>query len=330
MSVEQRRRRLCPCFLPEPVGRYAQEPMASRTLDREIDRLYQLPLEEFTPARNALAKGAGSEASRIKALTKPPIGAWAVNQLYWHSPDTWNALIEAAENARRAHRTVLSGRAGDVRAATKVHDDAVEEALRATLELLAQANHPASDATKHAIATTLRALPGEEPPGRLTRMLQPGGFEMLTGLALGRGAAEKPAKPASAPARDARAPATLPPAAKVDAKVLTRARQEAAAAANAVRDAEQAARRQEFEAVRTTREEERAAKAVETAREALSRATSELKHAEAAATAATRLREAAARRSDEAKDALSNARTRAEAAAAELKQIETRTGGARR
>ena len=112
--------------------------MASRGLEPEIDRLYQLPLEEFTPARNALAKTAGAEAARVKALSKPPVAAWAVNQLHWRKGEIWNALVAAAENARRAHRAVLAGKAGDVRAANKVHDDAVEKALKATLALLAE------------------------------------------------------------------------------------------------------------------------------------------------------------------------------------------------
>ena len=147
--------------------------MAARALETEIDRLYQLPLSEFTPARNVLAKRAGAESARIRALSKPPSAAWAVNQLYWKHGDVWNDLIAAAENARKAHRAVLAGRAGDVRAAGKVHDDAVEKALKATLALLAAAGQPATDATKHAIGTTLRALPADEPPGRLTRALNP-------------------------------------------------------------------------------------------------------------------------------------------------------------
>ena len=142
---------------------------ASRALEAEIVRLYQLPLDEFTPARNALAKSAGGEAARIRTLSKPPVAAWAVNQLYWRKAEVWNALLAAAENAQRVQRAVLAGRAGDVRAASKVHDDAVEKALRATLALLADARHPATDQTKHAIGTTLRALPGDEPPGRLRR-----------------------------------------------------------------------------------------------------------------------------------------------------------------
>jgi hypothetical protein len=293
--------------------------MASRALDAEIDRLYQLPLDEFTSARNALAKGAGAETARVRALAKPPMAAWAVNQLYWRNPDVWNALLAAAENAQRAHRAVLSGRAGDVRAASKVHDEAVDKALKATVGLLAQAGHPATDATKHAIGTTLRALPGEEPPGRLTRTLQPAGFGMLTGLPIVAGAA-RPAKPA--PAARAAAAGVSPPGPKVDAKALTRARQEAASTARVLRDAENEARRAEFEKVRTEREEQRSADAVEKAREAVKRAASELEDAEGAASDAARLRQAAAKRALTLQQALSSARGRAESAAAGLKALE--------
>jgi hypothetical protein len=293
--------------------------MASRALEAEIDRLYQLPLDEFTPARNALAKGAGAEAARIRALAKPPIAAWAVNQLYWKNGDLWNALLAAADNAQRAHRAVLSGRAGDVRAASKVHDEAVEKALKATLGLLTNAGHPVTDATKYAIGTTLRALPGDEPPGRLTRTLQPAGFGMLTGLPIAPGAA-RPAKPA--PAAGAPASATSPSRPKVDAKALTRARQAAASAARVLRDAENEARRAEFEKARTEREGQRNADAVEKAREAVTRAASELEAAEAAASGAAKLREAAAKRALALQQALSSARSRAESAAADLKALE--------
>jgi hypothetical protein len=302
--------------------------MASRALDREIDRLYQLPLDEFTSARNALAKGAGAEASRVKTLAKPPVAAWAVNQLFWRNPDVWNALVEAAENARRAHKAVLSGRAGDVRAATKVHDDAVDEAVKATLGVLAADGHPVSDATKHAIATTLRALPGDEPPGRLTRVLQPGGFEVLAGLSLARGAAANAPKPA--PTHATHPARTDTSASKVNAKALTRAREAVAAATRAVQEAEQGARRAEFESVRTTRDEERAAKAVGHARDAVTEATAALERAEASAQAAIRHREDAARRADEAKQAVARARSRAEAAAQDLKKIEKASTAARR
>jgi hypothetical protein len=104
--------------------------MDQRALEREIDQLYQLPPGEFTAARNALAKRAGNGAASVRALAKPSIAAWAINQLYWQRRDTWDALIAAAEEARRAHKSVLSGRAADIRAAGKVHEDAIESALR--------------------------------------------------------------------------------------------------------------------------------------------------------------------------------------------------------
>ena len=276
---------------------YTRDLMASRALDAEIDRLYQLPLEEFTAARNALAKGAGAEAARIRALSKPPIAAWAVNQLYWKNPDIWSAVVAAGENAQKAHRAVLAGRSADVRAASKVHEDAVEKALRATVALLKSVAHEAADATKHAIGTTLRALPGDETPGRFTRTLQPAGFGMLTGLAIAAGPARahQPTlvKAAAAPAR--------PSQPKVDVKALTRARQAAAEAARVLRDTENALRRDEFEQVRTEREEKRAAEAAEKA---------------------TALREAAAERVEESRRALSTARSRAAAATDAVKAIE--------
>ena len=289
--------------------------MASRALEAEVDRLYQLPLEEFTAARNALAKGAGSDAARIRALAKPPIAAWAVNQLYWKNPDIWSAVVAAGENAQGAHRAVLAGKSADVRAASKVHEDAVEKALRATLALLKSADHETADATKHAIGTTLRALPGDERAGHFTRTLQPAGFGMLTGLSIAAGptTSHEPTLVTSTAAdvlprkggsyRDGRSykDGREPSQPKVDVKALTRARQAAAEAARVLRDTENALRRDEFERVRTEREEQRAAEAAEKA---------------------TALREAAAEKAGESRRALSTARNRAEAAANALKAIE--------
>jgi hypothetical protein len=294
--------------------------MASRGVEPEIDRLYQLPLDQFTSARNALAKEAGGDAARVRALTKPPVPAWAVNQLFWQDRDTWDALIAAAENAQRAHKAVLAGRAGDVRAASKVHDEAVESALKATLDLLAKGEHPATDATRQAIVITLRALPGGEPPGRLTKVLQPGGFEALAGLSIAQGskiaAAKKPVPPPPAPS-SSRSKAE----ARTDAKEMTRAREAAASTARALRDAEHAAKREEFEIARATRDEERAEKAIEDARDAVARAKEDLENAEAALVTATRRREGAEARARDAKKEIAAAKARADAAAKELSKL---------
>ena len=62
---------------------------------------------------------------RVRALAKPSVPAWAVNQLYWRDRRTWDALAAAADNARVVNRAVLAGRSGDVRAANQVHEEAV-------------------------------------------------------------------------------------------------------------------------------------------------------------------------------------------------------------
>lgn len=291
--------------------------VAASAFPADLDRLYQLPLDEFTAARNVLAKGAGKNAAAIRALTKPPLAAWAVNQLYWRERRTWDALVAAADNQRRTNKAMLAGRAGDVRAAGKVHDEAVQDALKTTLDILSRDGHPVTDATKQSIVNTLRALPADEPPGRLTRVLQPGGFEMLAGLTITK--ATKEAKTTKEPAE---AKGTKDQAqSKADAKALTQAREAAASAERAVKEAEQAARRHEFEIARATRDEERAAKAVEQARVALDQARAELAAAERDLAAATERRELAEEASTHDTSAVDTARRAAATAAAALKKL---------
>ena len=72
-----------------------------------VDDLFTLPLDEFTAARNALAgrlKKAGktAEAEQVKGLGKPPVSAWAVNQLYWRHRKPFDALMASAEQFRKA------------------------------------------------------------------------------------------------------------------------------------------------------------------------------------------------------------------------------------
>ena len=72
-------------------------------LEVAIDRLYSLPLTEFTAARNALARShTGAAAAGIRRLPKPTTVAWAVNQLYWRERRSYDALIRASERVRAA------------------------------------------------------------------------------------------------------------------------------------------------------------------------------------------------------------------------------------
>jgi hypothetical protein len=155
------------------------------SLDRDIDRLYQLPLSDFTKSRTELAKRAGAHAAAIRGLQKPNLAAWAVNQLYWHDRARYEALVSAAELLRKAQVASLTGKAADVAEAEAAHHKARKEAVARVRVLLKEAGEPASAATMTAVGETLGALPAGE-PGRLTRPLKPMGFEGLAGLLKGR------------------------------------------------------------------------------------------------------------------------------------------------
>jgi hypothetical protein len=290
------------------------------SFDEDLDRLYQLPLDEFTAARNDLAKRAGSRAGAVKTLTKPPIAAWAVNQLYWKDRKTYDALTEAADALRAAHTAVLSGKRGDLRFTGKEHEAAIEQALKRTLALLADGGHPVTDVTRHAVAQTLRALPADDPPGRLSRALTPGGFEMLAGITVKGGGAGARAANASAPKPSGKTIEKKPAAQPADERRRAQAREEAGAAARALREAEQEARRAEFEAARAARAVARADELLADARASLNTARARLEEAEADANAAGRKKEAAERARAAATHEVAAARRRAEAAAKDLKK----------
>jgi hypothetical protein len=178
--------------------------MARHPLDDQIDRLYQLPLDEFTTARNALAKEAGTKAPDVKRLEKPNIAAWAVNQLFWRARKTYDELIAASERLRTAYRQQLAGKPADVRGLEAAHRDAVRKATQAAREILDATGDKASEAVMAAVRETLDILPSSDPPGRLTKSLKRTGFEALEGFTIS--AKPKQEKPKPQPAR------TQPPA----------------------------------------------------------------------------------------------------------------------
>lgn len=148
-----------------------------------IDQLYQLPLEEFTKARNTLAKTlAGDEKRDVAALVKPTAPVWAINQLYWKDRPTYKALIDASERLRSAHRAVLGGKKVDVHKPGEVHRAALERATGKTIALFEAGAGKVSDAARDAIRRTLAALPTDEPNGRLTREPEPVGFSLFEGV----------------------------------------------------------------------------------------------------------------------------------------------------
>jgi hypothetical protein len=223
--------------------------VAKADLDHQIDRLYQLPLDEFTAARNALAKEAGDRAGEVKKLEKPNLAAWTVNQLYWRDRDAYEAVINAAGKMRAAYKQMLAGKSADVRGAEDVHQDALREAKQAARRILDEGGHPNPDAVMMPVAETLDALPGEEPPGRLTKPLRRMGFNVLEGIPISAKAA--PARPAAAP----KAPAT--PASARQQRATEAEEREVAMARERLRFAEAAEREAESSLDRARRALER-------------------------------------------------------------------------
>ncbi|MGQ0733970.1 MAG: hypothetical protein ACT4QD_09975 [Acidobacteriota bacterium] len=150
----------------------------------EVDRLYQLPLEEFTAARNELAKRGGRTDPAIRGLEKPTVAAWAVNHLYWHDRLVYDRLVTAAERVRLAHHARLAGKDSALGDAERAHGEALREAMDAVRARLRASGEAASPATLEAVGQTLRALPTDAAAGRLARPLKPRAFDALAGVAL--------------------------------------------------------------------------------------------------------------------------------------------------
>src|SRR6187397_2507257 len=100
--------------------------MAKHALEEQIDELYKLPLDEFTSARNELAKASADTA--VKKLEKPNVAAWAVNQLYWRERKLYDEVIKTSGQLHTAYKQQLAGKASDVRAVEVFQKEAMRRA----------------------------------------------------------------------------------------------------------------------------------------------------------------------------------------------------------
>jgi hypothetical protein len=153
--------------------------VSTRGLDGEIDRLYGLPLADFTKERDALARrlradGSRDEATEVGALRKPVLAAWVVNRLARERRDDIRALVDAAEALRQGKPE-----------ADENFRTGADELVRAGRELLAAEGRAASDAVVRDVATTLRSAAAADPKlltsGRLTEPVEATGFEAMAG-----------------------------------------------------------------------------------------------------------------------------------------------------
>ncbi len=216
------------------------------TLESKIDDLYRGPLDEFTAARNALAKTlSGAEAARVRKLPKPSLVPWAVNQLYWRARPTYDRLLTSGARLRKTQIDALEGRRADVRAAGEAHRAAIADAVKDASRIAAAAGvHPAPDALTRTIEALSLMREAPDPPGRLTEALQPAGFEALAGVPVAAAAPPnaKVSEPgASGRSRDAQA--LHDP--RLPQESATPTRQDARRAAEAQKQEREEARRRE-------------------------------------------------------------------------------------
>ncbi len=154
----------------------------------DTDALFRLPLAEFTAARNALAaqlkkSGRGDDAALVKALGKPTVSAWAVNQLFWNHREEFDRLLASGE---RFHKAQASGKVADMRTALDARRESLTNLSDLAASLLESAGHSPAPDTVHRVTTTLEAVSvprshasrSDAPrPGRLTHDVDPPGFE---------------------------------------------------------------------------------------------------------------------------------------------------------
>lgn len=267
-----------------------------------VDDLFKLPLDEFTAARNALAgrlKKAGKtdEAEQIKALGKPSVSAWTVNQLYWRHRKPFDALMETGERFRKAQAAQLSGKAGDLRGTLDARREALSALSRLAADLLKEAGHNPGPDTMRRVTTTLEALatygrhPDAPQPGRLTTDIDPPGFEALAALVpqVG-GSAGRRGDPRVIPFRqkpEKRAAPKKPEAAKAAAKAAVKkaeqalrdAKRQAGQAEAALKKAAAAAKEAEKERAALEKQLEKAAAAADSTRVEARRVAAEAEEA---------------------------------------------------
>ena len=159
-------------------------------LEADVDALFKLPLTEFISARKTLATrlkrdGHGNESDRVKALVKPSISAWAVNQIYWMHREAFDRLIATGQNFRRAQSSRLAGKVADMREALDARREALSELSTLATTVLRDAGHNPTPDMVRRVTTTLEAmsayasLPDDLAPGRLTQDVDPPGFDSL-------------------------------------------------------------------------------------------------------------------------------------------------------
>jgi hypothetical protein len=247
-------------------------------VEKELDRLYAAPLDEFVAERDALAKqlradGDREAADRVKALRKPSAAVWAVNQLARRQQKDYRALLKAGDKLRATQEKVLGGESPDkLQEAAATERELVDRLTEKGGAVLEVAGHKPTDATLRRVSGTLHAaatrpdLREAAESGRLEHEEETAGFgfELLSG---GLPKAPRPKRGDDKRARERREAAE---------QRLEEARDELAAVKQEAKDAAAEVKRLTRELAGASTEEDRLAKEVERREQAVAKAQAKL------------------------------------------------------
>ena len=134
--------------------------------EESLKELFHGPLEDFTAARNELAKSLRSDgdaeaADWVKGQRKPSRAAWLVNQLAVRKPKDVGRLLKAGRELRAAQEEMLAGAADreKLREAATAEQDAIDSLLGAAEAIGREHGVGAQILTR--VEETLRAASGD-------------------------------------------------------------------------------------------------------------------------------------------------------------------------
>jgi hypothetical protein len=166
-------------------------------IEDRIQELYSLPLEDFTSGRNELADELKAEddkdgAAQVRALKKPSVAAWAVNQVARRYADDVSELASLRESLRSP------GSAKNMRAASNRRHQLISDLVEKAQGILEEAGNAASSQTLAKVSSTLYGATDEQwdalESGTITRELEASGFDDAAELDWGVAEPENAAK----------------------------------------------------------------------------------------------------------------------------------------
>jgi len=142
-------------------------PEPATSLGADEAGLYEIAPEQFVAARDDLVKrlraaGDKAAAARVAKRRRPPLTAWALNQVTRVDPEIVDELLRAGGDLRAAMGRALAGDASGLRHAHGQDRAAVEAVVAGATARLASGGYSVTEVMRARMAATLRAAVVDE------------------------------------------------------------------------------------------------------------------------------------------------------------------------